>query len=65
MKIVKQNLQKILTDDQLFKQLANENPWGYILESGKQKLKAMPQSQWNQLFYKGNWSFSIMENKNG
>lgn len=63
MNTIKQSLQKLLTDDQLFKQLCLEHPWGFILESSKQQFKVMPQSQWNQIFYKGNWSFSLLGGK--
>lgn len=65
MKIIKQSLQKILTDDILFKELCKENPWGFTIESSKTLIKVMPSQQWNQFCYKGSWSFSIMENKNG
>lgn len=63
MKIVKQNLQKVLMDDTIFRKLCEENPWGFILESSKTLFKVTPQQQWNQCFYKGHWSFSIMEEK--
>ncbi len=61
MKIIKQNIQKILTDDVLFRQLCEENPWGFILESSKTQFKVVPQQQWNQSFYKGHWSFSLIK----
>jgi hypothetical protein len=61
MNIVKQNLQKLLSDDILFKEITQAHPWGFILESSKQQYKVMPQSQWNQSFYKNHWSFSLLK----
>lgn len=61
MNIIKINLQTLLTDNNKFQELTLANPWGFIIESSRTKIKVMPNQQWNQFCYKGKWSFSILE----
>lgn len=62
MNVIKINLQTILTDNKKFDTLCKENPWGFIIESGKTRFKVLPQQQWDQICYKNHWSISILEN---
>lgn len=52
------SLAQILLDDNKFKELTSNNPWGFNLEIGKLgSFQVLPNPQFDEKFRKDGWSF--------